>query len=64
LIYHVLQVLGANGNSYIPFVNPKVISYLPNDGFFGTTHVFTNKYSVTKGENQLSVDVNGLLKGV
>ena len=26
--------------------------------------VLTNKYSVTKGENQLSVDVNGLSKGV
>ena len=32
--------------------------------FLVPTHVFTNKYSVNKGKNQLSVDVNGLSKGV
>ena len=131
-----IETMATQGNSYIPFANPNVISYLPNAGFHGTDsvvykiayqaeptlfaiakiyftvidnsgideifgagtvsvfpnpakdkinvsfnakdqadlqislndlsgkQVFVNKYSVTKGENQLSVDVNGLSKGV
>ncbi|PKP31954.1 MAG: hypothetical protein CVT99_07025 [Bacteroidetes bacterium HGW-Bacteroidetes-16] len=131
-----IETTATQGNSYIPFANPNVISYLPNAGFHGTDsvvykiayqaeptlfaiakiyftvidnsgideifgagtvsvfpnpakdkinisfnakdqadlqislndlsgkQVFVNKYSVTKGENQLSADVNGLSKGV
>jgi len=131
-----IETTATQGNSYIPFANPNVISYLPNAGFHGTDsvvykiayqaeptlfaiakiyftvidnsgideifgagtvsvfpnpakdkinvsfnakdqadlqislndlsgkQVLTNKYRVAKGENQLSVDVNGLSKGV
>jgi phosphatidylserine/phosphatidylglycerophosphate/cardiolipin synthase-like enzyme len=30
-----IEVPAVNGNSYIPFVNPNVVSYLPNQGFLG-----------------------------
>jgi hypothetical protein len=131
-----IETMATQGNSYIPFANPNVISYLPNAGFHGTDsvvykiayqaeptlfaiakiyftvidnsgideilgagtvsvfpnpakdkinvtfnakdqtdlqislndlsgkQVLVNKYTLAKGENQLSVDVNGLSKGV